>query len=153
MLQQLTKNWDFKMRADKKRQFQKGALSKKRSVLLNIHVFTNVKAQITGSDPAFVIRAGPNSEHFLWNLRKLLKKGKFFLTTKSLIVKRNLSLHKPISKNLFLIKKRLFSWYCFGWFPFKNKARGGSGNFEKGGGELIWLDMVYFMIILVKRGR
>ena len=38
----------------------------------------------------------------------------------------------------------------FGWFLFKNKARGGSGNFEKGGGELIWLDMVYFMIMLAK---
>ena len=109
MLQHLATNWDFKMRADKKRQFQKGVLSKKRSVLLNIHVFTNVKAQITGADPAFVIRAGPNSEHFLSNLRKLLQKGKFFLTNQSLIVKRNLSLHKPISKNLFLVKKRLLS--------------------------------------------
>ena len=26
-----------------------------------------------GADPAFVIRGGPNSEHFLSNLRKLLK--------------------------------------------------------------------------------
>ena len=43
----------------------------------------------TRADPAFVIRGGPNSEHFLSNLRKLLKKGKFFLTTQSLIVKRN----------------------------------------------------------------
>ena len=43
----------------------------------------------TGTDPAFVIRDGPNSEHFLSNLRKLLKRGKFFLTTQSLIVKRN----------------------------------------------------------------
>ena len=34
------------MRADKKRQFEKGVLSKKRSVLLNIHVFTNAKAPI-----------------------------------------------------------------------------------------------------------
>ena len=34
------------MRADKKRQFQKGVLSKKRSVLLNIDVFTKAKAQI-----------------------------------------------------------------------------------------------------------
>ena len=42
---------------------------------------------ISGADPAFVISVGPNSEHFLSNLRKLLKKGKFFLTT--LIVKRN----------------------------------------------------------------
>ena len=24
----------------------------------------------------------------------------------------------------------------FGWFLFKNKARGGSGNFEKGGGKI-----------------
>ena len=44
---------------------------------------------ITGADPAFVIRGGPNSEHFLLNLRKLLKRGNFFLTTRSLIVKRN----------------------------------------------------------------
>ena len=42
-----------------------------------------------GANPAFVIRGGPNSEHFLSNLRKLLKRGKFFLTTPSLIVKRN----------------------------------------------------------------
>ena len=43
----------------------------------------------SGADPAFVIWGGSNSEHFLSNLRKLLKKGTFFLTTKSLIVKRN----------------------------------------------------------------
>ena len=42
-----------------------------------------------GANPAFVIRGGPNPEHFLSNLRKLVKKGKFFLTTKSLIAKRN----------------------------------------------------------------
>ena len=43
-----------------------------------------------GADPAFVIRDGPNSEHFMSNLWKLLKIGKFFLlTTLSLIVKRN----------------------------------------------------------------
>ena len=42
-----------------------------------------------GAVRAFVIRGGPNSEHFLSNLRKLLKRGKFFLTTQSLIVKRN----------------------------------------------------------------
>ena len=44
---------------------------------------------LTGADSAFVIRGGPNSEHFLSNLRKLLKRGRFFLTTQSLIVKRN----------------------------------------------------------------
>ena len=43
----------------------------------------------SGVDPAFVIRGGPNSEHFLSSLRKLLQRGKFFLTTQSLIVKRN----------------------------------------------------------------
>ena len=42
-----------------------------------------------GTDPAFVIRGGPNSEHVLSNLGKLLKRGKFFLTTQSFIVKRN----------------------------------------------------------------
>ena len=41
------------------------------------------------AEPAFVIRVGPNSEHFLSNLRKLLKRGKFFITTQSLIVKKN----------------------------------------------------------------
>ena len=45
--------------------------------------------QITGADSAFVIRGGPNSEHFLSNLRKLIKRGKFFLTIESLIVKTN----------------------------------------------------------------
>ena len=39
----------------------------------------------SGVDPGFVIRGGPNSEHFLSNLWKLLKQA----TTQSLIVKRN----------------------------------------------------------------
>ena len=43
----------------------------------------------SAADPALVIRGGPNSKYFLSNLRKLLKGGKFFLTTQSLIVKRN----------------------------------------------------------------
>ena len=37
-----------------------------------------------GADPA---RGGHNSEHFLSNLKKLIKRVKFFLTTQSLIVK------------------------------------------------------------------
>ena len=45
--------------------------------------------KLAGADPAFVIRGGPNSEHFLSNLKKLLKRGKFFLNIQSLIVKRN----------------------------------------------------------------
>ena len=49
----------------------------------------NFEVVLTGADPAFVIRGGPNSEHFLSNLRKLLKRGRFFLTTQSLTVKRN----------------------------------------------------------------
>ena len=49
----------------------------------------NFEVGLTGADPAFVIRGEPNSEHFLSNLRKLLKRGRFFLTTQSLIVKRN----------------------------------------------------------------
>ena len=61
---------------------------------LKLFMFTRV-------DPAFVIRGGPNSEQFLSNLRKLLRKGKFFLTTQSLISEEKLSLYK----NLFLIKK------------------------------------------------
>ena len=32
--QQFAKNWDFKMKTDKERQFEKGFLSKKRTVLL-----------------------------------------------------------------------------------------------------------------------
>ena len=34
---------------------------------------------------------------------------------------------------MLLVKKRLLTWYFFGWFLFKNKAGGGSGKFEKGG--------------------
>ena len=49
----------------------------------------NFEVGLTGAYPAFVIWGGPNSEHFLSNLRKLLKRGRFFLTTQSLIVKRN----------------------------------------------------------------
>ena len=45
--------------------------------------------QKPGPDPALVIRGRPNSEHFLSILRKLIKRSKFFLTTQSLIVKRN----------------------------------------------------------------
>ena len=45
--------------------------------------------KLAGADPAFVIRDGPNSEHFLSNLKKLLKRGKFFRNIQSLIVKRN----------------------------------------------------------------
>ena len=45
MLLQFAKNWDFKMRGDKKRQFQKGVLSRKRSVLLNIRLH-----KLEGSD-------------------------------------------------------------------------------------------------------
>ena len=88
----------------------------------------------SGADRAFAIRGGPNSEHCLSNLRKLLKRGKFFLTTKSLIVTRNwVYINQFIKtcsckKNLYLLNT------FFGWFLFKNKARGGSGNFEKGGG-------------------
>ena len=43
----------------------------------------------TRAAPAFKIKGGSNSEHFLSNLRKLLKRGKFFLTAQSLIVKRS----------------------------------------------------------------
>ena len=32
-------------------------------------------SNLPGADPAFVIRGGPNSEHFLSNLRKILKRG------------------------------------------------------------------------------
>ena len=95
------------------------------------------KAENSGADPAFVIRGGPNSEHFLSNFRKLIKRGKFFLTTQSLKVKRIWVYTNQFIKTCFL-KKTTFTWYFFGWFLFKNKARGGFENFEKGGGELIW---------------
>ena len=44
---------------------------------------------LIGADSPFVIRGGPHSEHFLSDLRKQLKRGRFFLTTQSVIVKRN----------------------------------------------------------------
>ena len=44
-----------------------------------------------------------------------------------------MSLHKLIYKNLFIIKKTFIHLILFwGGFFFKNKTRGGSGNFEKG---------------------
>ena len=112
------------------------------------------EGEFTGADPAFVIRGGPNWEYFLSNLRKLLKRGKFFITTPSLMVKRNWVYINQFTKTCFLLTKTLNYLILFcGGFLFKIKARDGSGNIEKGGGELTWLDMVYFMIILVKRGR
>ena len=47
------------------------------------------RLDFSGADQALVISGGPNSEHFLSDLRKLLKRGKLFLTTPSPIVKRN----------------------------------------------------------------
>ena len=60
-----------------------------------------------GGDPAFLIRGGPNSERFLSVLRKLLKRGKFFLTTQSLIVKKNSVYINQFIKTCFLLKNRL----------------------------------------------
>ena len=60
------------------------------------------KAENSGADPAFVIRGGPNSEHFLSNLRKLIKRGKFFLTIESLIVKTNWVYTNQFIKTCFL---------------------------------------------------
>ena len=57
--------------------------------------------QNPGADPAFIFRGGPNSEHFLSNLRKLLKRGKFFLIY-------------SIYKNLFLVKKT-FTYLILFW--------------------------------------
>ena len=95
---------------------------------------------------------GPNSEHFLSNLRILLKRGKFFLTTLSLISIRDLSFHKPIYKNLFHIKKRLLD-FILGSFFLKTKPGADPEISRRERGELIWLYMVYFMIILAKRER
>ena len=63
-----------------------------------------------------------NSEHLLLNLRKLLKRGKFFLTNQNSYSKKRLSLHKPIYKNLFLIKKKVYLLNTFlGGFFLKTK--------------------------------
>ena len=35
--------------------------------------------KVTGADPAFFIRNGTNSEMFVSDIRKLFKKGKFFI--------------------------------------------------------------------------
>ena len=102
-----------------------------------------------GADPALVIKGGPNSEHFLSNLRKLLKRGKFFRITPSLIVKRNW-----VYKNLFFIKENVYLLNTFsGGFFLKTKPGDDPEILRREGGELIWLDMVYFMIILAKRER
>ena len=73
--------------------FQKGAISRPFEAT-SFRTKSRLKKKsaiiyISGVDPPFVIRGGPNPEYFLSNLRKLLKRGKFFLTTQSLIVKRN----------------------------------------------------------------
>ena len=47
----------------------------------NVNIECAGKYIVSGADPAFVMRGGPNSEHFLSNLRKLVKRGKCFLTT------------------------------------------------------------------------
>ena len=57
-----------------------------------------------GADQVFVTRGGPNSEHILSNLRKLIERGKFFLTTHSLIVKRNSVYTNQFVKTCFLKK-------------------------------------------------
>ena len=49
----------------------------------------SIVAHSAGADSALVIRGGPDSKYFRSSLRKLLKRGTFFLTTQSLIVKRN----------------------------------------------------------------
>ena len=46
-------------------------------------------AMFAGADPTLVIRCGPNSEYLMPNLRKRLKRGKFFVNNSSLIVERN----------------------------------------------------------------
>ena len=58
-------------------------------IFIYIFIYIYIYVYISGADPAFVIRSGLNSVQFLSNLRKLLKRGKFFLITQSLIVKRN----------------------------------------------------------------
>ena len=90
------------------------------------------------ADPALVIRGEPNSEDFLSNLRKLSKKGKFFLTTQSLISEKKLSLYKPIYKNLFLIKENVYLLNTFlGRFFLKTKPGVDPEISRREGGELI----------------
>ena len=96
-------------------EFLGGGVSKKRGVVFSggpedflkviFNCWSNItdeKCRLRGADPVFVIRGGPNSEHFLSNLRKLLKRGKFFLTTQSLIVKRNWVYINQFIKTCFL---------------------------------------------------
>ena len=65
-----------------------------------------------------------------------------------------LSLHKPIYKNVFLIKKNVYLLDTFlGGFFLKSKPGADPEILRREWGDLIWLDMVYFMIILAKRGR
>ena len=64
-------------------------VQKSRNVCLKINMLLYLDSTYAGVDPAFAIRGGPNSDYFLSNLRKLLKRGKFFLTIQSLIDKRN----------------------------------------------------------------
>ena len=70
-----------------------------------------------------VIRGGPNSEHFLSNLRKLLKRGKFFLTTQSLIVKRNWVYINQFIKTCFLKKNFYLLDTFLDGFLLKTKPR------------------------------
>ena len=106
-----------------------------------------IQVHSPGADPAFIIRGGPNSEHFLSNLRKLFKRDKFFLTTPSLIVKRNWVY-------INYKKKRLLTWNFFWVVSFLKKKPGADPEISRREGrELICLDTVYFMIILTKRGR
>ena len=55
-------------------------------------------------------------------------------------------------KNLFLIKKHLLDTFLGGFFS-KTKPGADLKISRREGGELLWLDMVYFIIILAKRGR
>ena len=59
---------------------------------------------LSGVGPVFVIRGGPNSEHLLTNLRKLLKRGTFFLTTQE-TESTQTNLRKLVSykKNVYLL--------------------------------------------------
>ena len=63
-------------------------------------------------------------------------------------------MHKPIYKNLFFIKKNVYLLDTFlGGFFLKIKPGADPEISRREGGELIWLDMVYFMITIAKRGR
>ena len=81
----------------------------------------NLRISITGADPAFLIRARPNSVIFLWDRRKLFKRASFFCSIKNFLIFRGSTFYcsfvviirnwvciRPVYKNLFLKKQNFY---------------------------------------------